>query len=144
MGKIRSLANEASRVVHEVPAEADEALQNWARWSRTRQGGGRRVNPGFKYVKPDRWPGRDDDAGAPSAFAGPVDGPGAWRAEKALCALPLVQRVMLRSHYLDRRDPRSTCRDVHLHVDAYDLELWRAACMFLNLYRQQPMAGVCG
>ena len=139
MGKIRSTANDDERVHHQVPAEADMALQNWARWAAPRHGCARRVNPSFRFVKPSAEWEALGDAGAPSGFAAPVDAEAAWAAERVICnpAFWPPARTLLMQHYLYRQDQRATCRLLGVHRDAYDYELWRAGCMFWNLYQQR-------
>lgn len=139
MGKIRSTATEPERVHYQVPADAEMTLQNWARWAAPRHGCARRVNPSFRLVKPSADREGWADPGAPAGIAAPVDAEAAWAAERVICnpAFWPPARTLLTAHYLYRQDQRATCRLLAVHRDAYEHELWRAACMFWNLYQQR-------
>lgn len=141
MGKIRS-TTVPHVATHQVPAEADEVLQNWARWAAPRAGMRRQRNLLAKLAKPDRWADVEDRHDAPPPFAGPPDADSAWRAEKVLCSPYFYPpaRAILVQHYLYRQDPRRTARLLGIRHAEFEVELWRAACMFWNRYGRTDAA----
>jgi hypothetical protein len=142
MGKIRSTNTPCAEPRYQVPTETEAVLVNWARWAAPRTGLRRQRNLLAKMAKPDRWADAEDRHEAPPVFASPPDVDSAWRAEKVLCSpyFDPPSRALLVQHYLHRLDPRRTARLLGIHHADFELELWRAACIFMVRYRHTDAA----
>ena len=130
MGRIRSTTAEAmpASTVQVVAPEVDAVLANWGSWAAARVGVRRQAQAMFRMAGPG---GRSGPAVASS-----VNADEAWRVEKTVCNPEFSPRfrAVLMAHYVLQAPKSQTVRELGLHWDTYDHELWRASVYFWARY----------
>jgi hypothetical protein len=137
MGRIRSTREVEAGNAYAVDPQVDAMLDNWGRWAAQRAGGRPAVNPQFRQaVRGVRWANGGGGAlGAVCVLR--VDE--AWRVEQTVCT-PMFSpryRTLLTEHYAHQRKPLAICKLLHIHLLAYDAELWKATCLFVDAFNRR-------
>lgn len=135
MGRIRSSASEAKQAAsgqaYAIDPDVEQLLSNWGQWAGVRAGLRRQACGVFALA------GKGVRGGV-AAVAPTVDVDAAWRAEKTVCNVEFSPRfrALLTAHYVHGQEMRRTCRELGLHWQAYEHEVWRAACFFWTRYQR--------
>lgn len=132
MGKIRSTGQTgqpAGAAPTRVDPQIDSVLANWGRWAAPGRG-----TSGAASLW--RFAGRGDRSAAyyGAAVVVPVDVGQALQVERVVCnpGFSELFRGVLRAHYVAELAPQRTCRELGLHLEAYEQWVWRASVFFAD------------
>lgn len=121
--------------VEDWEMELDGILEQWARYVRTRRPGPSTCASAEKFYRIDERSHRYPHLRATPqvleshrALMNEVD--------RAVRSLPEVERELLKAHYVERSDPRRTCRRLVIHKSHYGSRLHVARCMVRNVLRR--------